>query len=235
MAITAEPAALEIEVFSDVVCPWCYIGKRRLEEALHRLVAAESALRPTVRWRAFQLNPDLPPAGIDRKSYLAAKFGSPARAANIYDRVRSAGNTVGIDFAFDRIMRQPNTRDAHRLVAWAQQDGRDTAGVVERLFAAYFLDGRFIGEIATLCEIAHEAGLDAAAARAYLASDAGNSAIAESDRRARALGVTGVPFFIVANRVAVSGAQTADVLCDAIAATPRPPGLLRIAVDPLRA
>lgn len=217
MAIIAEPAALEIEVFSDVVCPWCFIGKRRLEEALHRLVAAEPALQPTVRWRAFQLNPDLPGAGMDRKSYLAAKFGSPARAATIYDRVRSAGNTVGIDFAFDRIMRQPNTRDAHRLVAWAQQGGRDAADVVEGLFAAYFLDGRSIGEIATLCEIAHEAGLDAAAARVHLASDAGNSAIAESDRRARALGVTGVPFFIVANRVAVSGAQTADVLCDAIA------------------
>lgn len=217
MAITAEPAALEIEVFSDVVCPWCFIGKRRLEEALSRLAADEPLLTTEVRWRAFQLNPDLPRAGIDRKSYLAAKFGSPARAATIYDRVRSAGNTVGIHFAFDRIMRQPNTRDAHRLIGWAQQGDRDASAVVERLFAAYFRDGRSIGEMATLCEIAQKAGLDAAAARAHLASDAGNSAIAESDRRARALGVTGVPFFIVSNRVAVSGAQTADVLCDAIA------------------
>lgn len=217
MAMTAEPAAFEIEVFSDVVCPWCFIGKRRLEEALRRLAAAEPSLKPTVRWSAFQLNPDLPRAGIDRGSYLAAKFGGPARAATIYDRVRSAGKTVGIDFAFDRIVRQPNTRDPHRLIAWVQHNGRDASDVVERLFAAYFLDGRSIGELATLCAIALEAGLPADAVRDHLQSDAGTMAIAESDRRARAFGVTGVPFFIVAGRVAVSGAQTADVLCDAIA------------------
>lgn len=209
-------SAFRIDVISDVVCPWCFIGKRRLEDALARLAAREPALVPSVRWHPFQLNPDLPREGIDRRSYLEAKFGGPQRAQAIYDRIRSAGETVGIAFAFERITRQPNTLDAHRLIAWAQADGRDASMLVEGLFAAYFLEGRAIGDVTVLGAIAAEAGLDAAAARAHLESADDVPFMHEADRRARAMGITGVPFFILADKVTVSGAQSAEVLLEAI-------------------
>ncbi len=156
--------AFQIDVISDVVCPWCYIGQRRLAEALARLPAADAARRATIRWHPFQLNPDLPQAGVSRKTYLEDKFGGPERAAQIYARVAAAGATVGIPFAFDRIEIQPNTRDAHRLIAWAQAQG-DASGLVERLFRAYFIEGRAIGDRDVLAAIAGEAGFDSAAAR----------------------------------------------------------------------
>jgi predicted DsbA family dithiol-disulfide isomerase len=168
-----------------------------------------------VSWHPFQLNPDLPRAGIDRRAYLEAKFGGAARAAQIYDNVRAAGKTVGIDFAFERIERQPNTLDAHRLISWAQAQG-DAEDVVERLFRAYFLEGRFVGDRDELAAIAGEAGLSAAAAHAYLATDEGTDAISAMDRRVRELGVSGVPFFIFDGKVAVSGAQEPAVLVDAM-------------------
>ena len=192
---------MTIDVISDVVCPWCFIGRRRLGEALSLYAAREPDVRPVVSWHPFQLNPDLPRDGIDRRAYLEAKFGGPQRAAEIYERVRAAGRTVGIDFAFERIERQPNTRDAHRLISWAQARG-DAEDLVERLFRAYFLEGRRIGERAVLAAIAGEAGLPADAARAYLESEAGADTIEAMDRRVRELGVTGVPFFIFGSRVA---------------------------------
>ena len=143
----AVPGALTVDVVSDVVCPWCYIGKRRLEAALARLREAEPELPVEVRWHPFQLNPDLPREGIDRRQYLEDKFGGPGRTQQIYARVSAAGATVGIPFAFDAIERQPNTLDAHRLIVWAQarRDG-DPDALVEQLFRAYFLDGRFVGD-----------------------------------------------------------------------------------------
>src|SRR5450755_4891307 len=137
-----------IDVVSDVVCPWCYIGKRKLETALVDLAAQDSAAETSVRWHPFQLNPDLPPQGIPRKDYLHAKFGGGARAAEIYARVKEVGTEVGIAFDFDRIEIQPNTLAAHRLIAWAQEreDAGSTSELVERLFQAYFLQGRAIGE-----------------------------------------------------------------------------------------
>jgi predicted DsbA family dithiol-disulfide isomerase len=210
---------LAIDVISDVVCPWCFIGKRRLEAALAQVAAMEPALKPRVSWHPFQLNPDLPREGVHRKSYLEAKFGGAEHAAMIYERVRAAGTTVGIAFAFDRILRQPNTRDAHRLIAWAQEragpDGGDR--LVERLFAAYFLEGRDPGERKALVAIAGEAGLDAAAARAMLDSEEGREAVLQAQRRAGELGIGGVPFFIFDGRFAVSGAQEPRILADAIA------------------
>lgn len=205
-----------IDVVSDVVCPWCYIGKRRLESALAQLHADDPALETRVNWHPFQLNPELPPQGTERKRYLEAKFGGPARASEIYDRVRAAGETVGIAFDFDRIAVQPNTLAAHRLIAWAQHD-HDAADLVERLFAGYFIDGRNIGDHAVLAAIAAEAGLDAGEARAQLESGAGREEIAAMDVRARKLGVTGVPFFIFDGRVAVSGAHEPEMLLRAIA------------------
>ena len=149
---TASTEKLTIDVVSDVVCPWCYVGKRRLEAALAQLVACEP-VRPLVSWHPFQLNPDLPRTGIDRRTYLETKFGGPARATEVYDRVRAAGRTVNIPFAFDRIERQPNTLDAHRLVSWAQAQG-DADPLVERLFRAYFLEGIYIGNREVLATLA---------------------------------------------------------------------------------
>jgi len=206
---------MTIDVISDVVCPWCFIGRRRLGEALSLYAAREPEIRPLVSWHPFQLNPDLPAEGIDRRAYLEAKFGGPERAAQIYEQVRAAGKTVGIDFAFERILRQPNRRDAHRLISWAQSRG-DAEDVVEGLFRAYFLEGRFVGDREVLAEIAGEAGHPADTARAYLESDAGADTIEAMDRRVRELGVTGVPFFIFDGRVAVSGAHEAPALVAAM-------------------
>jgi predicted DsbA family dithiol-disulfide isomerase len=210
--------ALTVDVVSDVVCPWCFIGKRRLEAALSRLREAEPDLPVEVRWHPFQLNPDLPREGIDRRQYLEAKFGGRERAAQIYARVSAAGETVGIPFAFDAIARQPNTLDAHRLVAWAQsrREG-DPDALVEALFRAYFLEGRYVGDPDELVSLAATAGYDADDARAFLASDEMRDVVAGADQRAREMGISGVPFFIFGGKTAVSGAHEPDALLEAIA------------------
>ena len=210
--------ALTVDVISDVVCPWCYIGKRRLEAALARLRKVEPALPVHVRWHPFQLNPDVPREGIDRRAYLEAKFGGPERAKQIYARVSAAGATVGIPFAFDAIERQPNTLDAHRLIAWAQarREG-DPDALVENLFRAYFLDGRFLGDHEELVKQAAAAGYNADEARNLLASDNQEADVAGADKRARELGVSGVPFFIFGGKTAVSGAHEPEALLEVIA------------------
>lgn len=218
-------AALEIDIISDVVCPWCFVGKRRLDAALERF-AASGEPEPIVRWHPFELNPDLPLEGMDRKDYLARKFGGAESADAIYQRVRAAGKTVGIDFAFERIVRQPNTRDAHRLIAWAQRQSaadhspahvtQHTAALVERLFAAYFCEGRSLVGVAALADLAAEAGYEQGAVLAHLESDADAAEVIDAERRAHAIGVTGVPFFIFDHRIAVSGAQETDILLQAI-------------------
>ncbi|MCH7930535.1 MAG: DsbA family oxidoreductase, partial [Proteobacteria bacterium] len=147
---------MQIEIVSDVICPWCFIGKRRLERAL----AARPGLDVETTWRPFQLNPDMPPEGMERQSYLAAKFGSADRAAQLYAEISKAGAVEGIDFAFDRIARTPNTIDAHRLIRFAGGDGAQDA-VSELLFRRYFLDGADLGDRERLAEIGAEAGLDA--------------------------------------------------------------------------
>lgn len=207
---------ISIDIVSDVVCPWCYIGKRKLEAALAQR-ANDDAQPVQVRWLAFQLNPDIPAGGVDRRSYLENKFGGPERAQQIYARIKAAGDEVGIPFDFERIARQPNTVDAHRLTAWAQDlDPNAADALVERLFRAYFVEGVDIGDIEVLAGLAGDAGFDAAAARAWLASGAGRTAIEAEEQRSRALGVTGVPFFVFNQRLAVSGAQPPEVLLEAI-------------------
>jgi predicted DsbA family dithiol-disulfide isomerase len=205
------PAPFTIDVVSDLVCPWCFIGKRNLEAAL----AGEDVGEVVVRWHPFELNPDLPHDGIDRREYVERKFGGPERAAQIYARVRDAGARAGIAFDFQRIVRQPNTREAHRLIAWAQARG-DADALVERLFSAYFVDGLAIGDRETLVRLAAEAGVDADAARAWLASDTGRAEIAQAEVRARELGITGVPFFIFDGRVGLSGAHPPETIREAI-------------------
>jgi predicted DsbA family dithiol-disulfide isomerase len=211
MHASTEP--LSIDVVSDVVCPWCFIGKRHLEAALAGLPEAAGA---TVRWHPFELNPDLPAEGVDRKRYLEAKFGGPARAAEIYARVREAGVRAGLAFDFDAIARQPNTRDAHRLIAWAQSRG-DAGPLVERLFRAYFLEGRFVGDRETLAALGAEAGCDGDAALAWLESGRGGDEIAAAEARVHALGISGVPFFIFDGKVGLSGAQPPETMRAAIA------------------
>jgi predicted DsbA family dithiol-disulfide isomerase len=210
--------AVVIDVVSDVVCPWCYIGKRKLEAALDKLGRESPAPATSVRWHPFQLNPDLPPQGIPRKSYLDAKFGG-SRAAEIYARVKAVGAEVGIAFDFDRIEVQPNTLAAHRLIAWAQEreDAGVTSDLVERLFEAYFVQGRAIGEHAELAKLASEAGLEISAAQAMLASAEGLAAVSAEDREARNVGINGVPFFIFNGTTALSGAHDPETLLEAIA------------------
>ena len=208
-------APLVVDIVSDVVCPWCFIGKRKLEAALAELRGREPDLDATVRWHPFQLNPDLPAEGVSRAAYLEAKFGGKARTAKIYERVREVGTDVGIAFDFDRIERQPNTLDAHRLIGWAQQRG-DANDLVERLFHAYFLNGRYVGDREVLVDIAQAAGHSGEAVRAMLASGEGGEAVRAADREAREAGIGGVPFFIFGGRTALGGAHDPPMLLQAI-------------------
>ena len=206
---------LTIDIVSDVVCPWCYIGKRKLEAALALPEAAD--LPPVViRWHPFQLNPDLPQDGMPRKQYLEDKFGGPERAAAIYERVRTAGSAVGLTLNIDGITHQANTLAAHALIAFAQQGDQDGSDMKERLLKAYFVENRNIGDTDVLVAIANEAGLDGNAARAFITSADERAAVAESDAQARQLGVTGVPFFIFNRQLAVSGAQDPATLLEAM-------------------
>lgn len=208
----AEPSAsLVIDVVSDVVCPWCFIGKRRLAAAL----AQRPDVAVTVNWRPFQLDPTIPRGGIDRKEYLRRKFGDDQRIAALHDHIRAAAADTGIAFRFEAIERSPNTLDAHRLIRWAHPLGVQDA-VVERLFADYFLNGRDIGAPAVLAEAAASAGLDPAEVAARLATDEDEEAVREEIGTATRLGISGVPFFIFDGRYGVSGAQAPETLIEVI-------------------
>jgi len=205
----------QIDVISDVVCPWCFIGKRNLEQALETWRAKHQDQEPTVRWHPFQLNPQLPASGVPRKQYLENKFGGPERAKEIYARVLAAGKRAGIDFAFDAIQVQPNTINAHRMLQFAAERGKQDE-MAEVIFRRYFLEGADLSSTQTLADIAQQAGLNREEAAAYLASDANSELIQEQDRRARAIGVEGVPFFIFNQRLALSGAQPPEVIVEAM-------------------
>lgn len=171
------------------------------------------APEPAVRWLPFQLNPDLPATGIPRVEYVARKFG--ARGKGNYERVAMVGRTVGIDFAFDKIEVQPNTVNAHRLLIFADREGRQDA-VAEELFKAYFLEGANLTDHALLAQVGARAGVDQNAVAAYLETDDDRDVVAQADVEARTAGIGGVPFFIFNRKIGVSGAQDADVLLDAM-------------------
>ena len=200
---------MQLDIYADVTCPWCYIGKRRLERAL---AIANGTVSQTlrIRWRPFLLNPGMPPGGMDRKAYLAWKFGGTGRVNFISDRITQEGRDDGIPFAFEKITRTPNTVDAHRTIAFAQERG-DAGPLVEALFAAYFTAGRNIGDRGELIAIGSECGLDALELTAYLDSDAGRSTIIESNEQARSLGINAVPCFVFEGREALAGAQPPEV------------------------
>lgn len=199
-----------IDVVSDVMCPWCFIGKRRLEEATGLVDVPLD-----IRWRPYQLDPTLPPEGKDRKLYLDEKFGGPERAQAIYARITETGRGDGIPFAFDRIERSPNTLDCHRLIKWAQSEGRQDA-VVERLFRAYFVDGIDLSRRESLVAIATECGMDGALVDELLQGDADVAETQAEIETAQRIGVTGVPCFIIDGRYAVVGAESPENIANAI-------------------
>jgi predicted DsbA family dithiol-disulfide isomerase len=211
---------VNIDIISDVVCPWCYIGKRQIEAAL-ALYAQQhpDADKPSVTWRPFQLNPQLPPEGMSREQYVVQKFGA-ARGKEVYLRVAGVGAEHGIAFAFDRIARQPNTVAVHSLIALAGTLGTQTEGLQDRVkeafLRAYFLDGIDLTQSENLVAIATAAGLDRAKVEQCLADPQSRQAVEQEDRRARAIGVEGVPFFIFNGKLAVSGAQGPEALLDAM-------------------
>lgn len=206
---------LTIDVVSDVVCPWCYIGKRKLEAAL-ALPEAYHLPNVVIRWHPFQLNPDLPAEGVSRQAYLEDKFGGPERAAEIYERIRAAGQAVGLTLNIDGIARQPNTLAAHALIAFAQLGDADGSDIQERLFRAYFVENRFIGNLDVLANIAEEAGLNGEDARAFVTDPEHLEEVAQADAHIRSLGISGVPFFIFNQKVTVSGAHDPATLLGAM-------------------
>jgi predicted DsbA family dithiol-disulfide isomerase len=206
--------AMRLDIFADTICPWCYIGKRRLEAALGMARSSPGAVglrrTLTIRWRPFLLNPGMSAGGMDRKAYLAWKFGGAGRAEFIADRVAQEGRDDGIPFAFERIARTPNTVDSHRLIAFAQAAG-DATPVVEALFAAYFSEGRDIGDRDELAAIGARCGFEESALRRYLASDSGIAEVMAANDEARALGINAVPCFVFDGREALAGAQPPEV------------------------
>lgn len=207
-----EQHTIELDIVSDVVCPWCYVGKRRLERAIAML---SPGVRVNVTWRPYELNPWLPPEGMDRQEYRRAKFGSIERSRALDARLIAAGDAEGIAFDFERIGRTPNTRNAHRLIWLAQRAGKQDT-LVEALFRAYFVQGTDVGDLDALVAIAESAGLNASDARQFLSGNEGRTEIEAEEDRYRALGIDGVPSFLVADQVIFSGAGDPRLLADAI-------------------
>jgi len=195
---------VRVEVFSDTVCPWCYVGKQRFEHAL----AARPELAVDLKWLPYELNPDLPAQGADRAQYLAAKFGDANRFADAQRRLRDIGAQLDIEFRFEAITRMPNTRRSHALIAWAAAAQSDVKG---RVLRAYFSEGRDIGDPQVLVSIAADAGLDATAARAAIDDPALHRGIAALEAQAQSWGITGVPAFVFERRYLVSGGQEPQV------------------------
>ncbi len=208
MNILAPPKArLSIEVVHDLVCPWCFLGLRRMLRTLRR--------RPDIlfelTWRPFLLNPDMPRVGMARADYVVRKFGGEERARRLYASIADIGRAEGVLFRFERITRTPSSVDAHRLVRWAGQFGLGSE-MVEALFSAHFTDGRDIGDRAVLAAVAIACGLNGRGAQSFLASDAEVDVIHGENLRAHRLGINGVPCFVVGGRHAIAGAQEPEVI-----------------------
>lgn len=202
-----------IDIVSDAICPWCYIGKRQLERALAML--SDEGLSFSVHWNPFQLNPDMPPEGRDRTAYRIAKFGSAEKAAELDQRITSAAADVGLAFRTDLMTRTPNTIPAHRLIWFAGQHGVQDA-VVEALFIAYFTQGQDIGATDVLTACAAAGGLDPDEVGQFLASDVADQEMRAADRAARSAGVNGVPSFFLDGYALFSGAMPAETIASAL-------------------
>ena len=205
------PEAMIIDVVSDVVCPWCYVGKRRLDRAL----AQRPEVKSGVRWLPFFLDASVPRTGIRRIDYISKKFGTNDKVTPVHQRLIGIGSKIGIDFRFERIERQPNTLDAHRMIGWAQEAGQASA-VVDRLFELFFTEGADIGKHDVLIEAGRSAGLEAGELRRDLASDRDAQFVERQASAASTSGIGGVPFFVFGKKVAVAGAQETEVLTAAM-------------------
>lgn len=197
------PQPVKIAVISDVVCPWCYLGKRRLERAL-----AETGVEAEVTWLPYELNPDMPAEGMARADYRTRKFGAE-RSAELDAQMQERGDGEGVTFAFDKMTRTPNTRRAHALIAKAGEMGLGNE-MAEELFRAYFEDGADVGDTATLVSSATSVGMDETTARSIIDDESIRDEIAALEARATQMGVSGVPFFIIEEKFAVSGAQPTE-------------------------
>lgn len=202
---------IKLDILSDPICPWCYIGKANLDRALEKHPGHPFE----IEWHPFQLNPEMPEGGMDRRTYLETKFGGRESAIAVYAKIDEAAKAAGLEINWEGITVTPNTLDAHRLIHWAGLEGRQ-APVVSALFRAYFREGRDIGDRAVLLDIAEAAGLDRAMVERLFESGADAEDIRERDAHARARGVTGVPTFVVANRHVVPGAQPAELWTEVI-------------------
>lgn len=200
---------MRIDIYSDIVCPWCYVGKRRLERALTSVGSDVHVV-----WRPFQLNPMMPSDGMDRTTYLKAKFGSLEAFGRMEEQLLAAGTEEQIPFALEKIQLTPNTFAAHRLVWHVAQQGKQDE-VVEALFRSYFVEGENIGDLKTLAHAAAEAGLDRTGIEKFLASEKGVVEVKAEEAVGRRLGIRGVPYFVLNGRVAISGAQPPNVFVSA--------------------
>ncbi len=206
---------LIIEVVSDVVCPWCFIGQRRLARAIDIVCAEVPDFRYEVRWRPFFLNPDTPPAGEPYLPFLVQKFGSQEQVEGIWQRIRGIGVPLGIDYRFEKIQVRANTLAAHRLIHWAQQRG-DASGLVEGLFKAQFEQGENVGDRLVLARLAVACGHDPATVLAYLDSDEDAATVLQMERESRSWGVSSVPTFVFARQSGIQCAEEPGVLADGI-------------------
>ena len=198
-------APIRLDIFSDPVCPWCYVGKANLDRAL----AAHPDHPFQIQWHPFQLNPDMPAEGVAKRAYLEEKFGGKARVDAVHDRLREAARAAGVDMNPDKPQRMPNTLNAHRLIHWAGIEGVQSP-IVTALMRAYWVEGRDIGDLSILADIAAENGMDRAATLRLLQSDADADDIQARDQDARRKGVNSVPTFLIAQQYVVSGAQPSE-------------------------
>jgi predicted DsbA family dithiol-disulfide isomerase len=198
--------SLNIEIYSDLICPWCYIARRRLEAGIKLLGASEP---PYILWRPFELNPEMPKASLDRKAYRSAKFGSWQRSQSMDREVTATGKTLGLEFNFNRVLVTPNTLAGHRLLWWARDKGSPDI-LADALFRAYFTKGLDIGKNEVLAEVAADAGLSEEDAKSFLESDQGRNEVLEEEREGLRRGLNGVPFFVINGIPAFSGAQRPD-------------------------
>ena len=211
--MSEQQQSLTVDIVSDVVCPWCFIGQKRLRRAIE--MVPDVALH--IRWRPFQLDATIPAGGMDRKQYMLSKFGSEERLREIHARIEPLGEAEGIKFDFGAIKVSPNTLDAHRIIRWAASAGDGVQDrLARRLFELYFEEGRNVGDHAVLVEAAREAGMDAALVESLLPTDADRDAVAAEAATASRMGITGVPCFLFENKYAVMGAQDAETLASAI-------------------
>ena len=202
---------MQLDIISDPVCPWCYIGKKRMELAL----ASRPDMPIDLAYRVFQLDPDMPRGGMDRKEHLRRKFGESKGKGKVMDALLEAGEELGIAFNFDKISRSPNTLDAHRLIRWAHSVNLQPE-VVEALFRRYFTEGQDIGDHAVLLDIAAEVGMDTDIVMKLLATDADEALIRSEDATARQVGIQGVPAYVIANKYLLVGAQEPETLAQAL-------------------